>query len=102
MLTEKTFLLTSVDIYEFKKIYFLTVVFLIYKVFFMSIIHIHYQDQIKGKSFALETESVKQAKDIIRDIFNDTGKKPFLVKAPKLSMEKSISNYAVQLFRSYK
>lgn len=68
----------------------------------MNEIHIHYSDQIQGKSFALETESVKQAKDIIRDIFNDSGQKPFLVKAPKLSMEKSISNYAIQLFRSVK
>tara|TARA_R100000234_G_scaffold4005_2_gene3167 strand:+ start:1471 stop:1779 length:309 start_codon:yes stop_codon:yes gene_type:complete len=102
MFTEKTFLLTSQDIYESKKINFLTVGFLVCKVFFMSIIHIHYYDSLQGKSFALESESVKQAKDIIRDIFIDSGQKPFLVKAPKLSMEKSISNYAIQLFRSIK
>lgn len=68
----------------------------------MNEIHIHYSDQILGESFALETESVQEAKDIIKIHFEEFGQKPFLVKAPKLSMEKSISNYAVQLFRSVK
>lgn len=68
----------------------------------MNEIHIHYSDQILGESFALETESVQEAKDLIKIHFEEFGQKPFLVKASKIWMEKSISNYAVQLFRSVK
>ena len=68
----------------------------------MNEIHIHYSDQILGESFALVAESVTEAKDLIKIHFEEFGQKPFLVKAPKLSMEKSISNYAIQLFRGVK
>ena len=68
----------------------------------MNEIHIHYSDRIQGESFALVAESLAEAKDIIKIHFEEFGQKPFLVKAPKISMEKSISNYAVQLFRSVK
>ena len=59
----------------------------------MNEIHIHFQDQILGESFALETESVRE---------EEFGQKPFLVKAPKIWIEKEISNYAVNLYRSVK
>lgn len=68
----------------------------------MNEIHLHFQDQILGESFALETESVKEAKDIIKLHFEEFGQKPFLVKAPKIWIEKEISNYAVNLYRSVK
>ena len=42
----------------------------------MNEIHIHFQDQILGESFALETESVREAKDIIKIHFEEFGQKP--------------------------
>lgn len=68
----------------------------------MNEIHIHYSDQIQGESFALVAESAREAKDLIKIHFEEFGQKPFLVKASNIWMEKSISNYAVQLFRSVK
>lgn len=65
-------------------------------------IHIHYSDQILGESFALVAESVTEAKDLIKIHFEEFGQKPFLVKAPKIWVEKEISNYAISLFRSVK
>ena len=65
-------------------------------------IHIHFSDQILGESFALVAESMKEAKDIIKIHFEEFNQKPFLVKAPKIWIEKEISNYAVSLYRSVK
>ena len=68
----------------------------------MNEIHIHFQDRILGESFALVAESLAEAKDIIKTHFEEFGQKPFLVKAPKIWVEKEISNYAVSLYRSVK
>lgn len=68
----------------------------------MNEIHIHFQDRILGESFALVAESLKEAKDIIKIHFEEFGQKPFLVKAPKIWIEKEVSNYAVSLYRSVK
>ena len=68
----------------------------------MNEIHIHFQDQILGKSFALVAESLAEAKYIIKIHFEEFGQKPFLVKASKIWVEKEISNYAVSLYRSVK
>ena len=68
----------------------------------MNEIHIHFTDQILGESFALVAESMKEAKDIIKIHFEEFGQKPFLVKAPKIWIEKEISNYAISLYRSVK
>tara|TARA_R100000773_G_C4136716_1_gene65064 strand:+ start:218 stop:424 length:207 start_codon:yes stop_codon:yes gene_type:complete len=68
----------------------------------MDEIHIHFQDQILGESFALVAESLTEAKDIIKIHFEEFGQKPFLVKARKIWIEKEISNYAVDLYRSVK
>mgnify|MGYP005709688695 FL=1 len=68
----------------------------------MNEIHIHFQDRILGESFALVAESLAEAKDIIKIHFEEFGQKPFLVKAPKIWIEKEVSNYAVNLYRSVK
>ena len=68
----------------------------------MNEIHIHFQYRILGESFALVAESLKEAKDIIKIHFEEFGQKPFLVKAPKIWIEKEVSNYAVSLYRSVK
>ena len=68
----------------------------------MNEIHIYFQDQILGESFALVAESVKEAKDLIKIHFEEFHQKPFLVKSEKFWIEKEISNYAVNLYRSVK
>ena len=68
----------------------------------MNEIHIHFQDQILGESFVLVAESLAEAKDIIKIHFQEFGQKPFLVKAPKIWIEKEVSNYAINLYRSVK
>ena len=68
----------------------------------MNEIHIHFQDQILGESFALVAESLTEAKDIIKIHFEEFNQKPFLVKAPKIWIEKEISNYAINLYRGIK
>tara|TARA_Y100000287_G_scaffold146758_1_gene121681 strand:+ start:815 stop:1021 length:207 start_codon:yes stop_codon:yes gene_type:complete len=68
----------------------------------MNEIHIHFQDRILGESFALVAESLAEAKDIIKIHFEEFGQKPFLVKAPKIWIEKEVSNYAISLYRGVK
>ena len=51
-------------------------------------IHIHFTDQILGESFALVAEPMKEEKDLIRIHFEEFGQRPFLVKAPKIWIEK--------------
>lgn len=68
----------------------------------MNEIHLHFQDRIQGESFALVAESLAEAKDIIKIHFEEFHQKPFLVKSEKLWIEKAISNYAVNLYRSVK
>ena len=43
----------------------------------MNEIHIHFQDQILGESFALVAESLAEAKDIIKIHFEEFDQKPF-------------------------
>ena len=62
----------------------------------------HFTDQILGESFALVAESMKAPNAIIKIHFEEFDQKPFLVKAPKIWIEKEISNYAISLYRGVK
>ena len=61
-----------------------------------EIIHIYYSD-LQGESFALEANSKREAKDLIKVHFKEFKQMPYLVKADNFLTYRNVVNYTVAL-----